>query len=103
MDEPFDHNVQEEARRRWGHTPAYRESTSRVAGYTEADWQAIRAEADQIARDFAELLRLGEHASGERARALAERHRRHISQWFYPCSPEMPGAVTHMRPAVGLR
>ena len=81
--------MREEAQRRWGHTEAYRESASRVAKYGEADWQAIRAEADQIAREFAELLRLGEPPSGERARAAVERHRAHISRWFYPCSAEM--------------
>lgn len=89
MDEQFEQDQREEARSRWGHMPAYRESASRVAQYGEAEWQAIREEAEQIADDFAEAMRSGEPASGNRARALAERHRAHISRWFYPCSPEM--------------
>jgi hypothetical protein len=89
MDEHFEKDEQEEARRRWGHTDAYRESASRVTGYASAEWRSIRAEQGAIAGAFAELLRAGEPASGERARALAERHRQHISRWFYPCSPEM--------------
>lgn len=88
MDEQFEHD-KHEAKRRWGHTAAYRESAARVPGYGPAEWRSIRAEKEEIAAGFAELLHAGESASGERARALAERHRQHISRWFYPCSPEM--------------
>ena len=34
-------------------------------------------------------MRAGERSDGAAARALAERHRGHISRWFYPCSPRM--------------
>jgi DNA-binding transcriptional MerR regulator len=36
---------QEEARERWGHTDAHQESSRRVAGYGEAQWSQIRAQA----------------------------------------------------------
>ncbi len=42
------------------------------------------------------LLRAGEPADGAAARALAERHRRHISRWFYPCSPQMHRGLAEM-------
>jgi MerR family transcriptional regulator, thiopeptide resistance regulator len=80
---------EEEVRERWGDTEAYQESTRRAASHGKAQWQEIKAEADQIVRDFADLLRAGEPADGERAQAVAERHRRSISRWFYPCSAEM--------------
>jgi MerR family transcriptional regulator, thiopeptide resistance regulator len=90
MFEGFDHSeYEEEVRERWSHTEAYRESARHTAGYGEADWAAIRAESEDIVRSFAELLAACEPADGEAARALAERHREQISQWFYPCSPEM--------------
>ncbi len=90
MFEGFDPSeYEDEARERWGHTDAYRESTRRAASYGEAEWRVIKAEADEVVRDFAALLRGGEPATGERARAVAERHRQHISQWFYACSPGM--------------
>ena len=80
---------EQEARGRWGHTEAYRESARRAASYGEVDWAEIRAEADQVVNDFAALMRDGEPAAGERARAVAERHRDQITRWFYPVSTQM--------------
>ncbi len=87
---------EDEARERWGHTEAYRESARRAAAYGEAEWAEIRAEADGVLDDFAALMAAGAPASGERARAVAERHRRHISQWFYPCSPGLHRGLAEM-------
>ena len=41
-------------------------------------------------------MRAGEPADGAAARALAERHREHISRWFYPCSPQMHRGLGEM-------
>lgn len=80
---------EDEVKERWGHTEAYRESARRAAEYGEGEWAEIKAESEQIVVAFAALLRAGEPADGEPARAAAERHRQQISQWFYPCSLEM--------------
>jgi DNA-binding transcriptional MerR regulator len=97
MFEGFDPSeYEDEARERWGHTEAYRESARRARGYGEADWAEIRQEDEEIVRGLATLLRAGEPADGERARGLAERHRRHIARWFYPCSPEMHRGLGEM-------
>ncbi|MGI8505480.1 MAG: MerR family transcriptional regulator [Solirubrobacteraceae bacterium] len=85
-----------EARERWGHTDAYKESTRRAASYGDAAWTEIRAEADQVVSNFAALLREGEPAAGERAQAVAERHRQHISRWFYPVSTQMHRNLAEM-------
>jgi hypothetical protein len=76
------------AKERWGETEAYKEARRRTAGYRAADWRAIRAEAGDIEAGLATVLSAGEPADGERAIDLAERHRAHISRWFYQCSPE---------------
>jgi DNA-binding transcriptional MerR regulator len=90
MFEGFDPAAYEdEARSRWGHEASYQESARRTASYGEQDWARIRAEAEAVVTDFAALLRAGSPASGEAARAVAERHRTHIGRWFYECSPEM--------------
>ncbi|HEY6398409.1 MAG TPA: MerR family transcriptional regulator [Solirubrobacteraceae bacterium] len=97
MFEGFDHGeYAAEARARWRHTDSYRESARRAAAYGEEDWHAIRAEAQEIVGEFADLVRMGEIASGERAQAVAERHRQHISRWFYPCPPAMHRALGEM-------
>ena len=97
MFEGFDPTeYEEEARERWGHTEAYQESARRAARYGEAEWREIRREADEIVDGLAGLLRGGEPADGPGARALAERHREHLSRWFYPCSPVMHRGLGEM-------
>jgi len=90
MFEAFDPTeCEDEARERWGHTEAYRESVRRTQAYREAEWNEIRGESEAIVRELMELMRAGEPSADSAARALAERHREHISRWFYPCSPRM--------------
>jgi DNA-binding transcriptional MerR regulator len=87
---------EDEARERWGHTDAYRESARRAAQYGESEWQQIRREAEEIVREMVALMRAGEPADGAAARTLAERHRQHISRWFYPCSTRMHRGLAEM-------
>jgi MerR family transcriptional regulator, thiopeptide resistance regulator len=97
MFEGFDpREYEDEARERWGHTDAYRESARRTQAYGEAEWNEIRAESDAITRGLIELMCAGEPADGPAARGLAERHREHISRWFYPCSPRMHRGLAEM-------
>ncbi len=97
MFDGFDHaEFEAEARERWGHTEAYAESARRTAAYGEQQWDAIREQNEQIVRDFAELLGGGEPADGPEARAAAERHRQHITTWFYECSPAMHRGLGEM-------
>jgi MerR family transcriptional regulator, thiopeptide resistance regulator len=97
MFEGFDPSEYEsEARERWGHTDAYRESARRARSYGDGEWAAIRAEAEEIVRELVSSMRAGEPADGPGARGLAERHREHISRWFYPCSPQMHRGLAEM-------
>jgi DNA-binding transcriptional MerR regulator len=93
----FDHERYEaEARERWGATDAYAESARRTALYGEAQWRQIHAEQEELVAEFARLLRAGDPATGEAARATAERHRNHIDRWFYPCPPDLHRALGEM-------
>jgi DNA-binding transcriptional MerR regulator len=87
---------EEEARERWGHTEAYRGSARRAAGYGEREWEQIRAEADSVVADFAALMAAGAAAKDAPARAVAERHRRHMTRWFYEVSPLMHRNLAEM-------
>ena len=86
----------DEARERWGDTDAYQVSQRRTASYTKEDWTRIKAEADAVRDGFAEALRTGLPASGARAMDLAERHRQHISQYFYECGYPMHRGLADM-------
>lgn len=92
--DPSAHEV--EAKERWGETDAWKENAKRTRKYGEAEWRAIKAEADAIWSDAAAAMASGAASEGPLARALAERHRMHIDRWFYPCSPEMHGALADM-------
>jgi DNA-binding transcriptional MerR regulator len=81
---PEDHEA--EVERRWGGSPQYAESRRRVAGYTKADWLELKAEAAAIGGDLVAAFKAGLPADGEHAMDLAERHRGHISRWFYDCT-----------------
>jgi DNA-binding transcriptional MerR regulator len=80
---------EDEARERWGDTPAFQESQRRTKGYTQDDWQLIRREGDEIFARLAGLLAAGTPPSDPAAMDAAEDHRRHIERWFYPCSRAM--------------
>jgi len=86
----------DEARERWGGTDAYQESARRTAGYTKQDWRRLAAEADAGWAAFRDAMHAGEPAGGERARRLAEEHRRYLSRWFYDCSRAMHATLAEM-------
>ena len=87
---------EEEARQRWGDTDAYAESARRAAAYTAADWEQIQAEAADIYGRFVTLMDAGASPGSDEARAVVEAHRRHISDAFYECSPEMHAGLGAM-------
>lgn len=87
---------EDEARERWGDTDAYQESARRTKRYGRAEWAQIKQEAEAITHDLAALLRAGTPPTSPQARAVIERHREHITRWFYPCSLEMQRALGEM-------
>ncbi len=90
MFEGFDESklreYREEARRRWGDTPAWAESERRTAGYTQQDWQYIQAESDEINRGLAALME--RDPAEPEAQALVGRWHALINDRFYECSPQ---------------
>ena len=49
-------DYEEEARQRWGHTDAYKESARRTKQYGKPEWEAIRRESEAIYARLAELM-----------------------------------------------
>ncbi|ETK37825.1 MerR family transcriptional regulator [Microbispora sp. ATCC PTA-5024] len=86
----------EEVEERWGGTDAFEQSRRRTARYTKDDWKTITGEAGEILGEFAAVYAAGEPAGGERATDTAERHRAHITRWFYDCSYEMHRGLGEM-------
>ncbi|MDE2860134.1 MAG: MerR family transcriptional regulator [Chloroflexota bacterium] len=87
FDESKLREYREEARRRWGGTPAWEESERRTSGYTKQDWQDIQTESDEINRGLAALME--RDPAGPEAQELVGRWYKLINYRFYECSPEV--------------
>jgi DNA-binding transcriptional MerR regulator len=87
---------EEEARRRWGDTQAFKESQRRAAAYTKEDWIAMKREGGENVAAFRALMERREPADGAAAMQLAEEHREHISRWFYACDHAMHRGLAEM-------
>jgi DNA-binding transcriptional MerR regulator len=85
--DPAEHEA--EARERWGDTDAYRESARRTARYGRADWEQMGRESAEIDQAFLALMAAGVPADSSEAMEIAERHRNHITKWFYECTSEI--------------
>ena len=72
-----------EAEQKWGDSTAWKESKRRTKDYTRADWEAVKAEADQLQQAFLDAKRAGRPPTSEEAMDAAEAHRLHIDQRFY--------------------
>jgi MerR family transcriptional regulator, thiopeptide resistance regulator len=79
----------EEAGQRWGDTEAWKQSQRRTASYTREDWLEIKAEAAAINQELLAAMTAGAPATSQRAMDLAERHRQHITRWFYDCDSRL--------------
>jgi DNA-binding transcriptional MerR regulator len=78
-----------EVEERWGDSDVFRESQRRTARYGKADWQRMKAESAVPIDALVEAMRSGLPADAGEAMDAAERHRQHISRWFYECTPEI--------------
>lgn len=87
---------EQEAEDRWGETGAYAESAGRVARYTKEDWRALGEEVDAIYRGLLALKARGVPPGDTEAMDLAEEHRKHITKWFYECTPEIHAGLASM-------
>ena len=94
--ENFSDDYAREAEERWGDTDAWKQSQSRTARYTKADWQEVAAETEAVVQAFLDAKRRDEPADSTAATDAAERHRLSIDQRFYDCSREMHATIAEM-------
>jgi len=86
----FDPSLYEdEAKRRWGDTDAYKESAHRTRGCTRQDWERIRDENEAITERMFDALDRGVDPRAPEAMDIAEEARLAIDRAFYPCSRTM--------------
>ena len=87
---------EDEARREWGTSDAFVESTKRTTRYTPDDWKALAAEQAAILDDAYAAMKAGKTPSDAAVMDIAERHRLSIDRWFYPCSRSLHRGLASM-------
>lgn len=86
----FDHTAfdqyKQEARERWGQTPAYQEHTEKTKHYTNEKWSALTGDMDQIMAAFAACLQAGHSPASAPAQELVKALQNHITKNYYHCT-----------------
>ncbi len=85
----FDLSYATEAEIKWAGSAGHREAMTRAAAHSPEDWARLMEEAAAWRERLLAAFDAHEPADGERARALADEHRRHIGRWFTDCPPAM--------------
>ncbi len=80
--------LQEEAKERWGHTDAYKQSIERTKGWTKTDYDRTAKKQTDITKDLADLMKKGVSLESPEVQAVVERHYQYINQ-FYDASNAM--------------
>lgn len=84
----------DEAKQRWGHTDAYRESEKRTSGYGKGDWQNILSGMTQIFDRFAAVRDLP--SDDARVLDLVEAWKQYITDHMYTCTDEILAGLGQM-------
>lgn len=92
--DPSEH--EDEVKKRWGETDAYKESARRTRRYTKEDWARFKVESNAVNAGIAALMDEGVAPGDPRAMDVVEHHRQLIDAWFYPCSHQMHAQLGRM-------
>jgi DNA-binding transcriptional MerR regulator len=87
---------EDEAKERWGDSDAYKQSVKRTSQYTKDDWLQNKVEVREIYAAFVTLMSNGVPPASAEAADVVERHRSHISHWYYDCSKEIHAGLGEM-------
>lgn len=87
---------EDEAKRRWGDTDAYKESTARTAEYSKEKWNAVSEEMDNIFSAFSGCMNSGVSTDSEAAQKLVKKLQDYITANFYHCTDEILAGLGEM-------
>lgn len=86
--EQWDPGWSAQARGKWGNSAQWAEYTERSATRTEEDWREVSASMQAVTDVASEAVRNGVQPGSEQANAVAEQHRRTMSEYFH-CTHSM--------------
>lgn len=85
-----------EAQARWGQSDEYRSAMKRTKNYSKEDWRRVQDEQGTIYGDAFKAMTAGKQPSDDDVTDIAERHRKSIERWFYPCSLTLHASLADM-------
>jgi hypothetical protein len=86
---------EEEARQRWGHTDAWKQSQERVRKMSKEQLAAIGAEAEALTQELAAAAEAGKAPQDEEVQALVARHYAGLRHFYEP-NPAMYRGLADM-------
>ena len=89
-------NHKNEARERWGDTPAYREHEQKTKNYTKEKWAQANDGLMAIFAEFATCKQSGVSADSAEAQALVYKLQAHITTNYYTCTDEILAGLGKM-------
>ena len=87
---------EDEAKRRWGGTDAYKESQAKTRSYSKDKWNDVLDRLNGVFVDFAECKKCGESADSETAQRLVKKLQDYITANFYHCTDEILAGLGQM-------
>ena len=87
---------EDEAKRRWSDTSAYKESQTKTTGYSKEQWNDVLGGMNGIFAEFADCKNCGESADGDTAQRLVKKLQDYITTHFYHCTDEIFAGLGQM-------
>ena len=87
---------EDEARKRWGNTDAYREHEQKTKNYTKAKWAEANDGLMAIFAEFAACKANGVSAASVEVQALVAKLQAHITANYYTCTDEILSGLGKM-------
>ncbi len=87
---------EDEAKRRWGDTDAYKQSQAKTAGYYKDKWNDVLAGMNGVFAEFAECKKCGESADSDAAQQLVKKLQDYITASFYHCTNDILAGLGQM-------
>ncbi|MGN0490674.1 MerR family transcriptional regulator [Ruminococcus sp.] len=85
-----------EAKKKWGDTDAYKESTEKIAGYSAEKWKQVNSAMEERIAEFADCKRKGFATTSTEAQTLAEKWQDFITENYYTCTKEILAGLGEM-------
>ncbi len=87
---------EDEAKRRWDGTDAYKESQVKTADYSKDKWNDVLAGMNGVFAEFAECKNCGESADSDATQWLVKKLQDYITANFYHCTNDILAGIGQM-------